>query len=623
MENLNFDFILSDYDIYLFNQGRHFDIYKKLGSHHSVNRDRQGVHFALWAPNAFSVAVVGDFNSWSKDSSKMIKREECGCWEIFIPNISEGKYKYFLIAENGEELYKSDPYAYFAELRPESASIIYKHNYIWNDDDYIVNRDKKHFNKEPVSIYELHAGSWMRRDDGSFYTYRELADYLPKYVEECGFTHVEFMPLMEHPFDGSWGYQVTGYYAPTSRYGTPYDLKYLIESLHSKNIGVILDWVPAHFPSDAFGLHRFDGTSLYEYEDPRKGFHPEWNTYIFDYGKNQVRNFLVANALYWFEYYHIDGLRVDAVASMLYLDYARQEWVPNIHGGNENLEAVHFLQELNKEVYLRNKGVMVIAEESTSWPGVTKPADKEGLGFGFKWNMGWMNDFLEYMSQDPLYRKHCHNKLTFSMTYAFSENYILPLSHDEVVHCKNSLLGKMPGSDEMKFSGLKAALTHMYAHPGKKLVFMGGEIAQWKEWNHDVSIDWNLLENKNNSSYYKYFKDLNHFYKNHPALYVNDSDWTGFEWLICDDSNNSVIAYLRRGRSEKETLLIVINFTPVQREGYKVSVPFDCFWKEVLNSNASIYGGTDSGNKGGFHSVCSSLMLTLPPMSAIIMEPEF
>lgn len=625
----DFDYILTDYDIYLFNQGKNYEIYKKLGSHIKKNRDREGTHFAVWAPGAEFVSVIGSFNNWDKNAAPMIKRNECGCWEIFIPDVKEGKYKYYILSSSGEELYKADPYANYAELRPDSASIIYSHNYIWNDEEYLRNREQTNIYKSPVSIYEIHAGSWMKNEDGSWKSYRELADVLPDYLVESGFTHVEFMPLMEHPFDGSWGYQVTGYYAPTSRYGAPYDLKYLIESLHRKGIGVIFDWVPAHFPSDAFGLHRFDGTALYEYEDSRKGYHPEWNTYIFDYGKNQVRNFLIANALYWFEYFHIDGIRVDAVASMLYLDYARQEWIPNIYGGNENLEAVNFLQDLNSEIYLRNRGVLVCAEESTAWPGVTKPSDKGGLGFGYKWNMGWMNDFLEYMSQDPLHRKHHHNKLTFSMTYAFSENYILPLSHDEVVHCKNSLIGKMPGHDEMKFSGLKAALTHMFAHPGKKLIFMGGEIAQWGEWNHDTSLDWHLLDKKQNSAYNKYFKDLNNFYKDTPALYVNDSDWSGFEWLICDDTDHSVIAYLRKGRTERETILIAINFTPVKREGYRVGVPYNCFWKEVLNSDAEIYGGSGCGNKGGFNSesvssgsLSYSLLLTLPPMSAIMMKPE-
>ncbi|MBN1499329.1 MAG: 1,4-alpha-glucan branching protein GlgB [Spirochaetes bacterium] len=626
-----FDYILTGYDIHLFNQGTHYEIYRKLGSHACENRGISGVHFAVWAPHAASVSVAGTFNSWDESANVMILRSECGVWELFIPGIKEGSlYKYFIRTSEGTLLYKSDPFSSYNELRPATASVIFNSDYVWNDSEFMKKRMERKVYEEPVSIYEVHAGSWRRKPDGSFLSYRELADVLPDYAVECGFTHIELMPVMEHPYDGSWGYQITGYFAPTSRFGNPDDFRYFIDVCHGKGLGVILDWVPAHFPSDESGLLHFDGTPLYEYADPRIGFHGEWSTHVFDYSKNEVRNFLIANALYWIEEFHADGLRVDAVASMLYLDYGRQDYIRNIYGGNGNLEAVSFFQTLAKEIFSRHEGIIFAAEESTAWPGVTAPVENNGLGFGFKWNMGWMNDFLEYVSTDPLHRKYNHDKLTFSMEYAYSENYILPLSHDEVVHCKNSLSGRMPGDRKMKFSGLKTALAHMFTHPGKKLIFMGGEIAQQSEWNHDSQIDWNLLREKEHAQLHFFFRTLNMLYRSRPALYAMDYDPAGFRWVINNDNDCSVIAYIRHGKEISDTLLVVLNFTPVTRRGYRVGVPHDCFWKEILNSDSDIFGGSGEGNKGGFinskvpsNGMEYSLELTLPGLGALIFEPVF
>jgi len=629
MKTIDFDFILTDYDIYLFNQGNLFELYDKLGSHLSTNRSRAGVHFAVWAPNAAAVSVAGSFNSWSEEANPMVCRHSCGVWELFIPALDEGVlYKFYIRTREGALLEKADPFAQYHEHRPSNASIVYAHEYEWGDDEFTARRRSFDPRTSPVSIYEVHAGSWKRHADGSYLSYRELAAQLPDYAAQCGFTHIEFLPLMEHPFDGSWGYQVTGYFAATSRFGTPDDLKYLVDMCHRRNIGVIFDWVPAHFPSDAFGLYRFDGTPLFEYADPQKGFHPEWNTYVFDYTKPIVRNFLIASALYWLSTFHGDGIRVDAVASMLYLDYARNSYTPNIHGGKENLEAVLFLRSLSREIAQRHRGVIFAAEESTAWPRVTEPADEGGLGFGFKWNMGWMHDFLEYISLDPPHKHSAHHKLVFSMKYAYSERYILPLSHDEVVHCKRPLIGKMPGNDTERFSALRASYAFMFTHPGKKLLFMGGEIAQKCEWNHDTSIAWHELGSARNAALHRFFTDLNRLYSQKKALYEMDYERGGFEWVIRNDNGSPLIAFLRRGRAAHDMLLVVINFSPQMRHGCRVGVPIDCFWKEILNSDAALYGGADEGNKGGFvcESVASnnmdfSLCLTVPACGALIFEP--
>lgn len=624
--------VLTDFDLHLFSEGNHYKTYEKLGAHSITHEGIKGVFFAVWAPNAKRVSVIGNFNHWDGRSNQMRTRGSTGIWEIFIPELAEGEiYKYEIKTFDEKILEKADPYAFRAEYRPKTGSIVHSiGTYKWKDKKYMQKRDEKdHFN-EPISIYEVHLGSWKRKEGNQFLTYRELAEDLVKYVDEMGYTHIELMPVAEYPLDASWGYQVTGYYAPTSRYGTPEDFCYFVDKCHQKGIGVIMDWVPAHFPVDAHGLGLFDGTALYEHADPKKGFHQDWATFIFNYGRNEVRNFLISNALFWLDYYHIDGLRVDAVASMLYLDYAREdgEWIPNEYGGNENLEAISFIKRLNEQIYSEHPGVLMIAEESTAWTGVSRPTYIGGLGFSLKWNMGWMNDFLEYISKEPIHRKYHHNNLTFSMIYAFTENFVLVLSHDEVVHGKNALISKMPGDDWQKFANLRLAIGYMYGHPGKKLNFMGTEFGQWHEWNFEKSLDWHLLNWDGHKKFQNYFKALNKIYKENSPLFEIDFDEKGFEWVNCNDWDNSVISFIRKS-SIDENVLIVANFTPVPRFNYKIGVTKHCLWEEILNSDAIEYGGSGIGNMGGFWSdeipwdyKPYSLNITIPPLSIIMFKPK-
>ena len=592
---------IGELDHYLFGQGNHYEIYKKLGAH-EVTAGKKGVYFAVWAPHAKSVSVIGEFNGWDAAADRMERQEPLGIYTVFVPEAKDGQmYKYCIETESGELIYKADPFANYAELRPGTASRITDVSHLkWTDDRWMESRKKWDNKENPLSIYEVHMGSWMRhpgREDEGFYTYREFAEAITKYVKKMGYTHVELMGIAEHPFDGSWGYQVTGYFAPTSRYGTPEDFAYMINYLHRNGIGVILDWVPAHFPKDAHGLADFDGTPTFEYADPRKGEHPDWGTKIFDYEKPQVRNFLIANALFWIEHFHVDGLRVDAVASMLYLDYGKQDgqWVPNKYGGNQNLEAIEFFKHLNSVVLGRNPGTMMIAEESTAWPKVTGNPEDDGLGFSLKWNMGWMHDFTEYMKLDPYFRKNAHHMMTFSMEYAYSENYILVLSHDEVVHLKCSMLNKMPGEGFEKYANLKAAYAFMTGHPGKKLLFMGQEFAQLREWSEERELDWFLLSEEPHQQIQNWYRDLLHLYKKHPALYELDNDPAGFEWINKDDIFRSIFSFVRHSKGKKKNLLFVCNFTPVAREDYRVGVPTKRQCKLVLNSDEKEYGG--SGEK--------------------------
>ena len=592
---------LGELDHYLFGQGNHYEIYKKLGAH-EVTAGKKGVYFAVWAPHAKSVSVIGEFNGWDAAADRMERQEPLGIYTVFVPEAKDGQmYKYCIETQSGELIYKADPFANYAELRPGTASRITDISHLkWTDDRWMESRKKWDNKENPLSIYEVHMGSWMRhpgREDEGFYTYREFAEAITKYVKKMGYTHVELMGIAEHPFDGSWGYQVTGYFAPTSRYGTPEDFAYMINYLHRNRIGVILDWVPAHFPKDAHGLADFDGTPTFEYADPRKGEHPDWGTKIFDYEKPQVRNFLIANALFWIEHFHVDGLRVDAVASMLYLDYGKQDgqWVPNKYGGNQNLEAIEFFKHLNSVVLGRNPGTMMIAEESTAWPKVTGNPEDDGLGFSLKWNMGWMHDFTEYMKLDPYFRKNAHHMMTFSMEYAYSENYILVLSHDEVVHLKCSMLNKMPGEGFDKYANLKAAYAFMTGHPGKKLLFMGQEFAQLREWSEERELDWFLLSEEPHQQIQNWYRDLLHLYKKHPALYELDNDPAGFEWINKDDIFRSIFSFVRHSKGKKKNLLFVCNFTPVAREDYRVGVPTKRQCKLVLNSDEKEYGG--SGEK--------------------------
>ena len=591
----------TELDQYLFGQGTHYDIYKKLGAHPTTQHRKKGVYFAVWAPNARYVSVIGDFNNWDNQANPMNRVGEIGVYEIFVPGAKVGDlYKFFIVGYHGEELYKADPYANEAELRPGTASRITDiTDYKWKDTTWMKKRPEFDEKREPMAIYEVHPGSWKKHpaeneDDPGFYNYREFAHELAAYVKEMGYTHVELMGIAEHPFDGSWGYQVTGYYAPTSRYGTPEDFAYMVNYLHKNNIGVILDWVPAHFPKDAHGLADFDGTPTFEYPDPRKGEHPDWGTKVFNYEKPEVSNFLLANALFWVEHYHVDGLRVDAVASMLYLDYGREDgqWMPNKFGGNENLEAIAFFKHLNSVVCGRNKGVMMIAEESTAWPKVTGSPEDDGLGFTLKWNMGWMHDFTEYMKLDPYFRKNAHHMMTFSMEYAYSENYILVLSHDEVVHLKCSMLNKMPGEGWDKFRNLKAAYAFMMGHPGKKLLFMGQEFAQLREWSEERELDWFLLAEEPHQQIQNWYKDLLHLYKKNKALYELDDDPKGFDWINKDDIFRSIFSFIRHSRDGKKNLLFVCNFTPVDRPDYRVGVPRRKQCKLVLNSDETKYGGS-------------------------------
>jgi 1,4-alpha-glucan branching enzyme len=623
-------------DIYLFKEGNQFRLYDKLGSRRLTVGHQEGIYFAVWAPNARRVSVVGNFNGWNTNAHSLAVRwDGSGIWEGFIPGMQTGElYKYHIVSNYGDyEVSKGDPFSYYWELSPRTASVAWDLDYRWGDGAWMKSRFQSNAPDSPMSVYEVHLGSWRRapEENNRFLTYRELALYLVDYVKDMGFTHVEFLPLMEHPFYGSWGYQVVGYYAPTSRYGSPQDFMHLIDQLHQNGIGVILDWVPSHFPSDEHGLAYFDGTHLYEHKDPRKGFHPEWKTYIFNYGRNEVRNFLVSNALFWLEKYHLDALRVDAVASMLYLDYARKagEWIPNQFGGRENLEAIAFLKRFNEVAYGTFPDIQTIAEESTAWPMVTRPVYVGGLGFGKKWNMGWMHDTLEYFSLDPVFRKYHHNQLTFSLWYAFSENFILPLSHDEVVYGKGSLLQRMPGDDWQKFANLRLLLGFMYTHPGKKILFMGGEFGQRREWVHEDSLDWHLLQFEPHRGVQRWVKDLNRLHREERALHELDSDPEGFAWIDLSDWENSIISYLRKGRSSEDTVLIVCNFTPVSRSNYRIGVPVKGFWRELLNSDVKDYGGSGQGNMGGaaaspipYHGQDYSLSLTIPPLGIVILKRQ-
>ena len=627
---------LTDYDLYLFGEGTHHRAYKKLGAHQGEMGGRLGVHFAMWAPNAEQVSIIGDHNDWNPRSHPMQLRAEAGLWEAFIPDIGTGtRYKYHIVSRyNGYQVDKTDPYGFAAEIRPQTASRVWDlSSYTWGDQDWMANRARKNSLDSPISIYEVHLGSWKRvpEEYNRPLTYREMAVQLADYVHDEGFTHVEFLPVTEHPFDGSWGYETIGYFAPTSRFGTPSDFMFLVDYLHRHGIGVILDWVPAHFPKDEAGLGYFDGTHLYEHADPRQGEQQDWNTLVFNYGRSEVRSFLTTNALFWFDQYHVDGLRVDAVASMLYVDYGKREgqWIPNRNGGNENLEAIGFLRQVNEQVYRAYPDAMIIAEESTAWPMVSRPIYLGGLGFGLKWNMGWMHDILDYMSKDPIFRSFHHNKLTFGLQYAFTENFVLPFSHDEVVHGKGSMIGKMTGDEWQKFANLRLLYGFMFGHPGKKLLFMGDEFGQWSEWNHDASLDWHLLQYPVHSGLRRWVRDLNTLYRGQPSLFEVDFDTAGFEWVDCGDSERSVVCFLRKGKNPADMMLFVCNFTPVPRRNYRVGVPLYCHWRELLNSDAPLYGGSGQGNMGGvataplpFHGRLYSLTLTLPPLGIVIFTPE-
>ena len=613
--------LLSDHDLYLFNEGSHVKLYERLGSHPRNINGVDGTNFAVWAPDAQTVSVKGAFNGWNDTGNYLQPRGSSGVWEGFVPNVRPGDaYKYHVVSRyHGYQVDKADPFAFHAETPPRTASIVWNLDYEWQDQEWMASRTSRNSLSAPISIYEIHLGSWRRipEEDNRFLSYREMAPQLAEYLERMGFTHVEFLPLTEHPFYGSWGYQTTGYFAATSRYGTPQDLMYLIDYLHQHRISVILDWVPSHFPTDDWALGYFDGTHLFEHSDPRKGIHKDWDSYIFNYGRHEVRSFLLSSALFWLDQYHIDGLRVDAVASMLYLDYSRQsgEWVPNIFGGRENLEAIDFLRRFNAEVYKHHAEVQTIAEESTAWPMVSRPNYVGGLGFGFKWDMGWMHDTLRYFSKDPVHRKFHHNDLTFRTLYAWHENFVLPLSHDEVVHGKGSLLGKMPGDLWQKFANLRLLYAYMYAQPAKKLLFMGGEFGQWAEWSHDSSLEWHWVA------------DLNQAYRAERALHELDCDPAGFEWIDGSDSQQSMLSFMRKSRGGDEIVVAVFNFTPIARHNYRVGVPRDGYWREILNSDSQSYGGADFGNLGGSdaqdvpsHGRAHSLNLIVPPLGAVFFK---
>jgi 1,4-alpha-glucan branching enzyme len=633
--------LLTDHDLYLFNEGSHFRLYENLGAH-IVNNGatpgtsiESGTYFAVWAPNANHVSVIGEFNDWEKASHSLKPKGQSGIWEGFIPGIGKGTlYKYHIGSRfNRYRVDKADPFSVFNEIPPKFASIVWDLDYAWNDHEWLAGRSQRQGLDKPMTIYEMHVGSWRRvgEEHNRSLSYRELAPRLADYLHHMGYTHVEFLPVMDHPFFGSWGYQITGYFAPSANYGTPQDLMFLIDTLHQHGIGVILDWVPSHFPSDEHGLAYFDGTHLFEHADPRQGYHPDWGSYIFNYGRKEVQSFLISNALFWLDKYHVDGLRVDAVASMLYLDYARKEgeWIPNKYGGRENLEAIEFLRRMNAAVYQHHPGVETIAEESTSWPMVSRPNYVGGLGFGFKWDMGWMHDMLEYMGQDPIYRRYHHKKLTFRMIYAFHENFVLPLSHDEVVYGKGSLIAKMPGDDWQKFANLRLLYGYMYAQPSKKMLFMGGEFGQWHEWAHDGSLQWDLFDYRMHAGVQKWVRELNHFYRREPALFEWDCNPAGFEWIDCDDSDSSVVSLMRRGKSTSTIIIAVCNFTPVPRYSYRIGAPRGGYWQEALNSDAGEYGGSNMGNLGGveavpipLHARSHSLTITLPPLSASFFKSE-
>ena len=629
------EYWLTDFDRYLFGSGNHWKLYEKLGAHPRRVQDQQGVNFALWAPNAQSIQVVGDFNHWDGRSHTMRKQIPSGVWELFVPNVQTGmNYKYRVRSLDGRVIDKADPFAFYSEVPPRTASIVHSLSYQWNDASWLDERAQNRILQKPISIYEVHLGSW-RKCEGTnhgWLNYRELAHQLVEYCQQMGFTHLELLPISEHPFSGSWGYQTTGYFSATSRYGTPEDFMYFVDHCHQNSIGVIIDWVPAHFPKDALGLYRFDGSALYEHEDPRQGEHPDWGTMVFNYGRHEVRNFLISNALFWFDRFHIDGLRVDAVASMLYLDYSRNpgDWVPNEFGGRENLDAVHFLREFNRQVHSDFPGVLTIAEESTAWPGVSHPVDVGGLGFSMKWNMGWMNDTLRYMRRDPVHRKHHQNDLTFSLIYAYSENFQLPLSHDEVVHGKGSLIGQMPGDLWQKFANLRLLFSYMWTHPGKKMLFMGGELAQWHEWNYDGQLQWELLQWQTHAGIQQTLADLNRLLIDEKPLHQLDFSGEGFEWIDCQNAHESVLGFLRKSQDQgqSEHLLVCLNFTPVVRP-YRMGVPQAGDYVEIFNSDAAKYGGSGVTNQGPlqadghipYHGQVASLELVLPPLGAVILKP--
>jgi 1,4-alpha-glucan branching enzyme len=625
--------LLTDYDIHLFKAGKHFTLYEKLGAHAAEHNGTQGTYFAVWAPNAKAVSVIGNFNYWSHETHRMNARwDESGIWEIFLPNIGKGEaYKYAIFSNTGEYLEKADPFAAFAEVPPHTASIVWPTEYEWKDAAWMDKRKAAASQPKPYSVYELHLGSWRRKiEEGNrSLRYHELATELVEYIKEMGFSHVEFLPVMEHPFYGSWGYQITGYFAPTSRYGNPEEFMHLVDALHRAGIGVILDWVPSHFPGDAHGLFKFDGTHLFEHADPRKGFHPDWSSYIYNYGRNEVRSFLISNAMFWLDRYHIDGLRVDAVASMLYLDYSRKqgEWIPNHHGGRENLEAIDFLKEFNEVVYANFPDAITIAEESTAWPGVSKPTFLGGLGFGQKWMMGWMHDTLQFFKRDPIYRKYHQNDITFSIIYAFTENFMLPLSHDEVVHGKGSLIGRMPGDDWQKFANLRLMFSYMFTHPGTKLLFMGGEIAQFAEWHHDRSLDWHLLQNVYHNGVRELIRDVNRLYRSEQALFQYPFDDRGFEWVDYADRENSVIIFMRKGEHINDSLIVVNNFTPRTHQHYRIGVPVRGTWREIFNSDSAKYGGSNVLNDSiqstspvKYHGRDYSITISLPPLGVSVLK---
>jgi 1,4-alpha-glucan branching enzyme len=626
--------LLNEDDLYLFNQGSHFRLYEKLGAH-LIAGENTGTYFAVWAPDAEQVFVMGDFNQWHRDSHALMPKGQSGIWEGFFPDMGKGAlYKYRIVSRfNGYRVDKADPLSIFNEVPPKTASIVWDLDYTWGDREWMAGRHQRNRLDKPMAIYEMHLGSWRRieQEGNRSLSYRELAPQLADYLQKLDYTHVEFMPVMDHPFFGSWGYQITGFFAPSGNFGTPQDLMYLIDYLHQRGIGVILDWVPSHFPSDEHGPAFFDGTHLYEHADSRQGYHPEWNSFIFNYGRNEVRSFLISNALFWLDRYHADGLRVDAVASMLYLDYARKdgEWVPNKYGGRENIDAIDFLRRLNAAVYEHFPDTQTIAEESTDWPMVSRPTYVGGLGFGLKWDMGWMHDTLQYMCKEPVHRRYHQDKLTFRMLYAFHENFVLPLSHDEVVYGKGSLLGKMSGDDWQKFANLRALYGYMYAQPAKKLLFMGGEFGQWREWSHDGSLDWDLVDYPLHSGVQQWIRDLNRLYRSEPALHELDCEPAGFEWIDCGDAESSVVSLIRKGKSTANLVLMVCNFTPVPRQEYRIGAPHGGFWREALNSDATEYGGSGMGNRGGVdadawpqHGRPFSLPLTLPPLSVLFLTDK-
>jgi len=625
--------ILTDDDVYLFNQGSHYRLYEKLGSHLAEVEGVKGVHFAVWAPEARSVSVIGNFNGWNNTSHPLSARGSSGIWEGFIAGLEKGEiYKYRIESRlNNYKVDKYDPYSFFSEISPQTASVVWDLEYKWGDSEWLDKRKSHHRLQDPMSIYEVHLGSWTRADDHRHLSYREVAPLLADYVERMGFTHIELLPIMEHPFYGSWGYQVTGFFAPTSRYGTPQDFMYLVDYLHQRGIGVILDWVPSHFPSDEHGLGYFDGTHLYEHADSRLGYHPDWKSFIFNYDRNEVRCFLASSAMFWLQKYHIDGLRIDAVASMLYRDYSREngDWIPNEYGGNENLGAISFLRWLNEIVYENHPDVQTIAEESTSWPMVSRPVYVGGLGFGLKWDMGWMHDTLKYMQHDPIHRNYHHNELSFRMLYAFNENFVLPLSHDEVVHGKASLLSKMPGDMWQMFANLRLLFCYMFAQPGKKLLFMGGEIGQWKEWDHESSLEWDLLQYESHQGLQNLVADLNRTYKTEPELHKRDCDPRGFEWVDANDSANSVLTFLRKSGEKNEVMVLAFNCTPVPRDSYRIGVPVPGHYREMLNSDSYYYGGSGIGNLGGvqteavpYHGRAYSINVALPPLAALFFKAQ-